>query len=39
LADGLARLDYHKKSGQNFLGSDNPLRAEEEYRALQNAVM
>ena len=39
MADGLARLDYHKKSGQNFLGSDNPLRAEEEYRALQNAVM
>ena len=39
LADGLARLDYHKRTGQNFLGSNNPWNAEREYRALQNAVM
>ena len=39
LADWLARLDYHKKTGQNFLWSNNPTVAEEEYRSLQNAVM
>ncbi len=39
LADGLARLDYHRKTWQNFLWSDNPWIAEAEYRALQNAIM
>ena len=39
LADGLARLDYHRRTGQNFLWSNNPWNAEREYRALQNAVM
>lgn len=39
LADGLARLDYHKKTGQNFLGSDDPALAEKEYKQLQNAII
>ena len=39
VADWLARLDYHKKTGQNFLWSNNPSVAEKEYRDLQNAVM
>ena len=39
VADWLARLDYHKKTGENFLWSNNSAVAEQEYRALQNAVM
>ena len=39
LADGLARLDYHRKTWQNFLWSNNPWVAEKEYRSLQNAVI
>ena len=39
VADWLARLDYHKKTWENFLWSNNPAVAEKEYRALQNAVM
>ena len=39
LADWLARLDYHKETGQNFLWSDNPSVAEKEYKQLQNAIM
>ena len=39
VTDWLARLDYHKKTGQNFLWSNNPSVAEKEYRDLQNAVM
>ena len=39
LADWLARLDYHKETGQNFLWSDNPDNAEKEYKQLQNAII
>lgn len=39
LADWLARLDFHKKTWQNFLWSDNPGVAEKEYRQLQNAII
>ena len=39
VAEWLARLDYHKNTGQNFLWSNQPGVAEKEYRALQNAVM
>ena len=39
LADWLARLDYHKETGQNFLWSDNPGIAEKEYKQLQNAII
>lgn len=39
LADWLARLDFHKKTGQNFLGSNNPKQAEFEYKQLQNAII
>ena len=39
LADWLARLDYHKETGQNFLWSDDPTLAEKEYKKLQNAII
>jgi len=39
LADWLARLDFHKETGQNFLWSDNPALAEKEYKQLQNAII
>jgi hypothetical protein len=39
LADWLARLDFHKETGQNFLGSNNPKQAEFEYKQLQNALI
>lgn len=39
LADWLARLDFHKKTWQNFLWSDNTGVAEKEYRQLQNAII
>ena len=39
LADWLARLDYHKETGQNFLWSDSPDVAEKEYKQLQNAII
>lgn len=39
LADWLARLDYHKQTGQNFLWSDSPAIAEKEYKQLQNAII
>lgn len=37
--EALARLDYHKETGQNFLGSDQPAKAEEEYQTLQRMVL
>ena len=37
--DGLARLDYHKKTWQNFLWSKNPLQIEKEYQQLQRLVL
>ena len=39
LSDWLARLDYHKETGQNFLWSDDPTLAEKEYKKLQNAII
>ena len=39
LAEWLARLDYHKETGQNFLWSDDPTLAEKEYKRLQNAII
>ena len=39
LAEWLARLDYHKETGQNFLWSDDPTLAEKEYKKLQNAII
>ena len=39
MADWLARLDYHKETGQNFLWSDNYSVAEQEYKQLQNAII
>ena len=39
LADWLARLDYHKETGQNFLWSDSPAASEKEYKQLQNAIL
>jgi hypothetical protein len=39
LAEWLARLDYHKKTGQNFLWSNNQEDSEKEYMQLQNAII
>lgn len=39
MADWLARLDYHKKTGQNFLWSNDHTIAEKEYKELQNAII
>lgn len=39
LAEWLARLDYHKETGQNFLWSNNQNKSEKEYMQLQNAII
>lgn len=39
VCEGLARLDYHQNTGQNFLGSQKPTVAEKEYQKLQRVVL
>lgn len=39
VCEGLARLDHHQKTGQNFLGSQQPTVAEKEYQKLQRVVL
>jgi len=37
--EALARLDYHKTTGQNFLGSNKFTDAEQEYQTLQRLTL
>ena len=39
ISEGLARLDNHKKTGQNFLGSIDKDVAEKEYQNIQRLVL
>ena len=39
IGEALARLDYHKKTGQNFLGSENKDVAEKEYQTIYRLVL
>ncbi len=39
ISEGLARLDFHKETGQNFLGSKNKDVAEKEYQNIYRLVL
>ncbi|MCX6824515.1 MAG: hypothetical protein NT085_05320 [candidate division SR1 bacterium] len=39
ISEGLARLDFHKKTGQNFLGSKDKDVAEKEYQNIYRLVL
>lgn len=39
VGQALARLNYHKKTGQNFLGSENKDVAEKEYQNIYRLVL
>lgn len=39
ISRALARLDHHKKTGQNFLGSDNKDIAEKEYQNIYRLTL
>lgn len=39
IAQWLARIDHHKTTGQNFLGSENEATSEEEYQTIHRLVL
>ena len=39
IGQALARLNFHKKTGQNFLGSENKDEAEKEYQTIYRLVL
>jgi len=39
IGQALARLNFHKKTGQNFLGSENKDIAEKEYQTIYRLVL
>lgn len=39
ISEGLARLDFHKETGQNFLGSKDKDVAEKEYQSIYRLVL
>ena len=38
-SEGLARLDYHRATNSNFVGSDTASLAEEEYNKLHQSIL